>query len=255
MKNINISELENNFIEDYWKTLTRKNISNIEISKFLKKPYLEDYIIELSAVIDNIDDKIINLIESNKIDMEDILLFIKNNFEFNIEEKKNLETYFLKNNFADSKIYILANNLINYQIDYFRFYQIIIELLFENDNESNELYNFILIYIKNNKNSIKQYCNNNIKFKIFYYYINILSDKYKNIYNLLDDYKFINCNDDDDNDDNDQLSIQNLFLKNIFTNWYNIYKKDILENNVNEKIKEHTIRRSILSRILCLPNL
>jgi hypothetical protein len=71
----------------------------------------------------------------------------------------------------------------------------------------------------------------------------------------LDDYKFINCNDDDDNDDNDQLSIQNLFLKNIFTNWYNIYKKDILENNVNEKIKEHTIRRSILSRILCLPNL
>ena len=45
-----------------------------------------------------------------------------------------------------------------------------------------------------------------------------------------------------------------MFLKNIFTNWYNIYKQDILDNNVNEKISTHVIKRGLLTRILCFHN-
>ena len=52
----------------------------------------------------------------------------------------------------------------------------------------------------------------------------------------------------------DKKEILNLFLKNIFISWYNIYKKDILENKVNDKIKSYSINNNILSRILCLPN-
>lgn len=242
-----MKDLETKVIYEYWKTLGRKNVSNIITSKFLKKPYIENYIIELSSIVKNFDDKIVDLIDSNEVNIEDILLFIKNNFEFNIDEKKYIETYLLNNNFDDPILNSIAIEIINYQIEYFRFYQLIDELLFENEDESNELYNFILIYFKNNKNSIKGYINKNIKFKIFYNNIQNLSYMYKNMYNLLLKHNFL--------PDNDTLTIQNLFLKNLFTNWYNIYKKDILENKVNDKIKDYKIERSILSRILCLPNI
>lgn len=240
------NNLNNKFIFEYWKTLERKNISNITTSKFLKKPYIENYIIHLSCHKNKIEDKIIELIKDNIINTEDILLFIKNNYEFTVNEKKNIENYFLKNNFDDSSLYSISISIIHYQIEYFRFYQLVVELLFENEDENNELYNFILIYFKNNKSYIKRYKNKNFKFNLFFEYLNNLSKFYIKIYHLLYEYKFI--------PENNNLSIHNLFLKNLFTNWYNIYKNDILENKVNEKIKDYRIERSILSKILCLPN-
>ena len=249
MKKLNNSDfldIKIEIIEEYCKTLKRKNISNIYSSKYIKKPYLENYIIDLSINAKNINEKIDQLIELNEISPEDILLFIKNNFELEIEEKKYIENYFLKFNLDNSILYLLTKELINYQIKYFRFYQIIIELLFEND-ESNELYYFILLYVKNNNNLIKQFNNKNLKFKIFNYYIDDLSKNYHLIYSLLVENNFIK--------NNDELIIQNLFLKNLFSNWYQIYKKDILENKFYDKIKEFSIQKSIISRILCLPNL
>ena len=136
--------------------------------------------------------------------------------------------------------------IINFQVKYFRFYNTIIELLFDNKEEDNELYNFILIFIKNKNIEIRTFLKKNIKFKIFHYYLNDLFLSFDKIIKLLIEYKLFSKMD--------KKEILNIFLKNIFINWYNIYKKDILENRVSDKIKNYSINNNILSRILCLPN-
>jgi hypothetical protein len=141
-------------------------------------------------------------------------------------------------------MYLLIN-IISYQVRYFRFYQLIHELLFDKNSDENELYNFILVYIKNNKKELTLYSKKNIKFKIFFTYLNELFIKYDDIYNYFIENEYIN---------ESKSNILNMFLKNIFTNWYNIYKQDILENNVNEKIKDHIIKGGILSRLICFSN-
>ena len=55
------------------------------------------------------------------------------------------------------------------------------------------------------------------------------------------------------NTDNRKI-IKNLFIKNIFLNWYNIYRKDIINNSVDNKIKDYIISKSFLSKILCFSN-
>jgi hypothetical protein len=239
--------IEKNIIHKYWETLSRKNILNLQINKFIKKPYIENYIIELSNNIDQkiLEKKILELLECNKITNEEIFLFINNIIEISIENKKIIEKFLFKNesNNECSDIYI---EIINYQIKYFRFYNTIIELLFDDESENNELYNFILIFIKDKKREINNYSKKNIKFKIFYYYLCDLYVSFESLIKLLVKYElFIEV---------DKKETLNLFIKNIFTNWYNIYRKDILENKVNDKIKDYNINRSILSRILCLPN-
>jgi hypothetical protein len=244
------NEFEDNIIKEYWKTLIRKNISNISYNKFIKKPYIEKYIITLSILIEDNEliEKIIDFIDNNKINYEDILILINNNYELNNDEKKKFEIFCYNDNNKNKLFYKISTEIIYYQIQYFRFYETIIELLFDNAKEDNELYNFILIIIKNNKSEIKKYTNKNLKFNIFQYYINLLFNNYYNIFNILVENEFIT-------NYYDKKEIHNLFLKNIFTNWYNIYKKDIIENNVNEKIKNYSMNSNILSKLLCLPNL
>jgi hypothetical protein len=240
--------IETNVINKYWETLTRKNVLNIQNNKFIKKPYLEKYIINLSCFLDNdeLQDEIIEMFESNEITNEELFLFINNNIELSNEQKKKIEKYFFDIELNNDKNSNIALEIINYQVKYFRFYNTIIELLFDNKLEDNELYNFILIFIKNKNSEIRTYLKKNIKFKIFHYYLNDLYSLFEKIIELLMEYKLFPKIDKKD--------ILNLFLKNLFINWYNIYKKDILENKVNEKIKNYTINNNILSRILCLPN-
>ena len=137
--------------------------------------------------------------------------------------------------------------VILYAVKYFRFYLTISELLFDSNNEDNELYNFILIFIKNKNNEIKKYIKKNFKFLIFHYYINDLYSIFEKLYNLLLELELV--------ENIEKKEILNLFLKNLFSNWYIIYKKDIIDNNVNDIIKDYIIPKTILSRILCLPNL
>lgn len=246
---MNFDYIEENIIFKYWKTLKRKNISNIPSNKFIKKPYLEKYIINLSTIIDNniLLEKITELIDSNKITNEELLLFIKNKIELSNDEKKNLEKLILRNDSFDSNINNIYIQVTLYEIKYFRFYLTTSELLFDSKDEDNELYNFILIFIKNKSSEIKKYIKKNFKFSIFYYYINDLHYTFEKLYNLLLQLNLI--------EDIEKKEILNLFLKNLFSNWYIIYKKDIIDNNVNDKIKDYLIPKSILSRILCLPNL
>jgi hypothetical protein len=243
---MNIEHIQSTVIYKYWKTLKRKNVANIITNKFLKKPYLENYIIELSTNLEdnNLSDNIFKLLESNKITNEELLLFINNTIDLD-NDKKKAEIYFLNENNNDDNFTKLAHEIILYQVKYFRFYHTITELLFDSDIENNELYNFILIYIKNNKKDIKDYVKKNINFYIFNYYLVDLFSIFNNIINLLEKMQLFNNNNE----------VFSLFLKNLFTNWYNIYKQDILDNKVNDKIKDYVIKKNIISRILCLPNI
>jgi hypothetical protein len=261
------NDFEKNIIFEYWKTLKRKNISNISYNNFIKKPYLEKYIINLSVIIDN-NTLLKNIKEviDNEVSNEDLILFISNNIELDKDEKKNIEKIIFKNeltvNNKDNKDNInnkdnkneqlifneLSIQIIYYQVKYFRFYQTIIELLFNNNKEDNELYNFIYVYIKNNSNDIRIYCKKNINFLLFYNYIDQLFNLYLNIFNILSKNNLINNQYTD-------KEIHHLFIKNIFNNWYNIYKNDILEKKFDEKCKPYKFKTNILSRILCLPNI
>jgi hypothetical protein len=244
-----MDSIEINIINNYWNTLNRKDILNIKPNKFIRKPFLEKYIIKLSCYLDKDKqyDKIIKMFECNKITNEELFLFVNNNIELSIEQKKKIEIFFFEID-KNNDIYLnILFEIINYQVKYFRFYNTITELLFDNEQENIELYNFILIFIKNKNTEIKTYLKKNIKFKIFYYYLNDLFLSFEKITKILIEYKLFS--------EIDKKEILNLFLKNIFMNWYNIYKKDILEDKLNDKIKIFNINRNILSRILCLSNI
>ena len=241
--------LEEEMVIKYWKTLIRKNVSNIPVNKFIKKPYLENYIIKLS-VINNDQElvkKIISLINNDKINNEELFLFMNNNFDFD-DQKKDIEKFFLDNNTQNEEFSKLSVEILVYQTKYFRFYQTVTELLFDSVSEDNELYNFILIYIKNKNSEIKNYTKKNIKFAIFYHYIKELENQYDNIFKLLIYYKLLTI-------EYNKKDILNFFLKNLFINWYSIYKTDISEDRVNEKIKDYVLSKGIISRLLCLPNI
>ena len=241
---MDIEYIQSTVIHKYWKTLKRKNVGNIITNKFIKKPYLESYIIELSINLEdnNLNSNIFKLLESNRITNEELFLFINNTIDLD-NDKKKVEMYFLSET-NDDNFTKLAHDIILFQVKYFRFYHTITELLFDSDIENNELYNFILIYVKNNKKDIKNYLNKNINFYIFHFYLTDLFSIFKNIINLLENMQLFNNND-----------VFSLFLKNLFTNWYNIYKQDILDDKVNDKIKDYVIKKNIISRILCLPNI
>jgi hypothetical protein len=247
---MNFDYIEENITSKYWITLSRKNISNIPNNKFLKKPYVENYIIELSTNLNNnyIYSKINDLFDSNIITNEDLFLFLSNNIDFDNDDKKKIEKFFLTNDMSDKIFELFCKEIIIYEIKYFRFYQTITELLFDSNEEDNELYNFILTFIKNKNNELKNMLKHNIKFQIFYNYLKDLLNIYTNIIKSLKNFDLTSS-------DYNINEILNLFLKNLFTNWYNIYKKDILDNNVKEKIKNYTKKKTIISRILCLRNI
>lgn len=241
-----LNNKEKNIINNYWKTLKRKNISNISVNKFIKKPYIEKYIIDLSVYIDKNEliEKILNLFENNVITNDEILFFINNYIDISNYNKKNIEKIFLENDISDDSIKEICIEIILYSIDYFRIYETISELLFNCDEENNELYHFIYVYIKNNKKEIKLYVHKNIKFKIFYYYLNDLYNHFIKMNNIFMKNNLI-CNNND---------YFNNFIKLIFNNWYSIYKKDVMNNHVEIKVQPYIIKKNIFSRLLCMNN-
>lgn len=246
---MNFEELEKNVIFKYWRTLPRKSLSNILTSRFMKKPYVEKYIIEMTPFLNDqtLTTKIQEYIDSNKITTEEIMMFIYNIIDLETDEKKKLNKIFLNNPFYDDDINKMSINIILYQIKYFRIYQMIHELIFDNKDESDEHYYFILLFIKNKPSELKKYIGRNINFHIFYYY---LQDLYKTFEVII---KFLVENDIFKNAPTTENDTFNLYLKNLFNNWYGIYKNDILEKRVNDKVAKYVMRSGFFSKLLCFP--
>ena len=244
---MNFEELEKSVIFKYWRTLPRKSIDNILTSRFMKKPYLEKYIIDMTPILndDSLNNKISEYIDKNIITTEDIILFINNIIELEIDEKKKLDKKILNNPFYDDDINNISIDIILFQTKYFRIYQTIHELIFNNKEDSDEHYYFIYLYIRNKSNEIKKYLKKNINFHIFYYYLNDVYELFKKIVIFLHTSEIFN------EDNLSENEIFNMFLKNLFNNWYNIYKNDVLEKKVNDKISKYAIKPSILSKLMC----
>jgi hypothetical protein len=49
-----------------------------------------------------------------------------------------------------------------------------------------------------------------------------------------------------------KIEIFNIFFQKIFENWYEIYKKDILDNKISKKIKIANKKIKLISRLFCL---
>ena len=245
---MDIKTLEKKVIENYLKTLNRHNITNIPTNTYIRKPYIEDYIIDISENFKEIDiNKNIELLIDD-IDSNDYYMYIYDNIDnLSSNEKKKIQKFLLSNENDKSNKNEFIKTLLAFIVNYFHYYMIFTELLYD---DKNALYIDIYNYVKNNANQMNSKIKNSFNFQIFYYYSNKLYEKYNSLMKL-----FIKNNLLEEDEDN-ELKIKNIFLKNLFSNWYAIYKKNV-DNGVNIITEEEPSKKEkrFLSRLLCINNI
>jgi len=244
-----IKDIEQSVLFNYWETLCIKTILNIPASNYLKKPYLEEYIIDLSQYIkkEELYENIGDYIHNNNVAKDDIIIFISNMIDFDMTEKKIFQKFVYQKKSSKEKNNFIVN-VIYFIITYYRFYMTITEFLFDSRKEDNELYQFIFLLIKNNKEDIQQKRCGDLNFNIFFYCFKQLLNEYLKIMDYLisnDLYRAV-----------DKVEIFNNFFQKVFCNWYEQYKKDIVDNNIINKIGENVVikppRKSrFFSKLLC----
>ena len=243
---MDIKTLEKKVVHNYLKTLNRYNVSNIPVNTYIKKPYIEQYIIDISE--ENKESEINKKIESliDDIDSNDYYMYIYDNIDnLTSNEKKKIQKFFLSKENDSNKIEF-SKAILLFITNYFQYYMTFTELLYDNKNT---LYIDIYNYVKNNSTQINSKIKNSFNFQIFYYYSNKLYEKYNCLIKL-----FIKNNLLED-DEYNELKIKNIFLKNLFSNWYVIYKKNV-DNGINiiddESAKKE---KRFLSKLLCINNI
>jgi len=230
---MDIKTFDNKIIKNYLTTLERYDILTIPTNLYLRKPYIERYIIE----VDNIADKYDGL----EIDNNDFYMYIYDNISLNQNEKKILQNYIINDEMSEDKIKLIRVVLTFVQ-SYFKYYMIITELLYE---KIDDLYDDIFSFVNNDNENINYKIKNNFNFQIFYYYTNKLYNEYELFIKIM-----INNGLLENKDINSMM--RNLFIKNLFSNWYAVYKK----NGEPKVIKrEKSNKRKILSRLFCVGNI
>ena len=243
-----IKKNEKKLIDDYILTLYRFNISNIPKNNYLKFPYIDNNLLKISYLENDYEliEKITNYILKKKISNEDFLFILQQFFPIVKEQKKELQK--LLNLTYDHELLRNEIEIILFNIKYIRFYLIIIEFLFDNHCENNELYFYFYLLIQNNEKEIELYCNKYFKFRIIYYYFQELFSFYKKINNFLNIHKII--------EENSEKKIFHSLLKICLLNWYKIYIKDVENKCVDTKIEQFIIKKkSIFKNFLCNNNL
>jgi hypothetical protein len=239
---MDINTLEKKVLNNYLKTLNRYNISNIPVNTYIRKPYIEQYIIDITE--NDINKKIEILIDD--IDSNDFYTYIYDNIDnLSSNEKKKIQKFFLSKENDSNKIEFIKAILL-FITNYFQYYMTFTELLYD---DKNTLYIDIYNYIKNNSSQINSKIKNSFNFQIFYYYTNKLYEKYNYLIKLFIKNNLL------EEDEYNELKIKNIFLKNLFSNWYIIYKKNI-DKGINiiteEEVKKE---KRFLSKLLCINNI
>jgi hypothetical protein len=244
---MDIKTLEKKVIENYLKTLNRHNITNIPTNTYIRKPYIEDYIIDISENFKEINiNKNIELIIDD-IDSNDYYMYIYDNIDnLSSNEKKKIQKFLLSKENNNNKTEFIKT-LLTFIVNYFQYYMIFTELLYD---DKNALYIDIYNYVKNNSNQMNSKIKNSFNFQIFYYYSNKLYEKYNSLIKLFIKNNLL------EEDEYNELKIKNIFLKNLFSNWYTIYKKNV-DNGVNIINEENSGKKEkkILSKLLCINNI
>lgn len=244
-----MNEQLNTLIEDYLYTIERFKIHNIPENLYIKKPYMEDYIIKLSKFYqyEIIKIKIVEKIEDEEISKEDISTLLFFLYPFSKEDKILIQKHLFEKVIlekVEESSFIFS--LFILQIKYFQFYMLMIDL-FYNRQHHHQLSDDIYLWIEKNESKMKKYfksCQKNKKtyeissFVVFHNLLNELYIYYEKTLELLQNELNVIF----------QFSKKNryLFIQLIFSPWYeNIYKKE----NENEKKKnESDIKKSFFSR-------
>ena len=230
---MDIKTFDNKIIKNYLTTLERYDILTIPTNLYLRKPYIERYIIEVNNIADKYDEL--------DIDNNDFYMYIYDNISLNQNEKKILQNYIINDEMSEDKIKLIRVVLTFVQ-SYFKYYMIITELLYE---KMDDLYDDIFSFVNNDNENINYKIKNNFNFQIFYYYTNKLYNEYELFIKIM-----INNGLLENKDINSMM--RNLFIKNLFSNWYAVYKK----NGEPKVIKrEKSNKRKILSRLFCVGNI
>ena len=247
---MDLNNQEKQLINEYIPTLKRFDKEKISY-KYFKIPFKEFYILKLVILNDDskLIGKIINKINDNIISDEDIYFSLNYYYNFNSQNKFNIQKFIYKNDENDMVLLKFKTNLILFTIKYYQYYFIINELLFDNNNENdnNELFFSIYLFLKdhhNNKDNILKYTKKYFNMKLFFYIIDDLYKIYKKNLDILYKNELI--------DKNDSIIY---FINNIFINWNLIYKKTINDNTFINIQKKYEIKDSVITKFMCTNNL
>lgn len=236
---------EINLLNNYIPTLKRYLKKKISY-KYFKDPFIENYILKLITIYkdEKLISKIIDKINESIISNEDILFSIKYYYNLNKNEYLKVQNFlYEQNEDNDTLIIKFSTNIILFNIKYYQYYFIINELLFD-ENELNQLFYAIYLFIKIDKDNLLKYCKKYFKMRIFFYLMYDLFNIYKKNIDLL------LKNDIISNYDAFKNFIQNLFFK-----WHLNYKESIENNNFEEIEKKFIIKKNIFQKIICTHNL
>ncbi len=233
---------------DYIDTLDRISVDNLPNNKFIQKPFIQKYFIELIKLKEKklINDYILQKTSEESIEIDDILYIFTNIFNLTKNDKKIIQEYFYMNKLYNSNsslsssstinndINYIISNLLFFYIKYIEFYLLTTELLYNNNIDF--LNQDIFFYIQNNQKiiskKIKFWKNNNQMNRIhtFIIFNNNLQElfyNYKSLYNILSNKNWLSKS-------NSKI-IFNHFLKFLFTPWFNI-NKQINNQEFNKQI-------------------
>jgi hypothetical protein len=241
---MDITKNEKKLIDDYINTISRLTINTLPKNNYLKLPFVDDILLKLTYINNDYEliDKITNKLIKKNISNEDLTFIINYFFILTKEQKNNIFKYF--NNDVDNNL--LRNNIeiVLFNIKYTRLYLIIIEFLFDNNIEDDELYFYLYILINNNKDDIEKYSKKYFKFRIISFYFQELFSFYKKIYKFMFSKELI--------EEHSEKKLFHNIIKICLFNWYKIYLKDIDTKNVDIRINKFIIKKkSILSNFIC----
>ncbi len=235
------NNVSNHLINEYCKTLARKELKDIPNHQYIKKPYLESYIISLATIVNEelLTEQINKKFKNGDIQIEEVFLFVKTWIELSTNEKRALQSILLKDFRESEKIVV---GILIYVVYYFQLYMLSVEFLYDNAVENEDLFKYIEQIMRKQMSKIKSLEKNNIHLFMFHIQFEKVLNSYVSLFKLLVKEKLIE-------EDMSEEDVRNSFLRHTFANWYEVLKKRNKEGKLNSKPSKW------YSKLLCIPHI